>query len=99
MNEIATLLKLLELPDNDYWSDEACNEAREIINSNQESIFPYLLEEWIKLSILSQEHLAYILGENNSKKERELIEKMLNSTNESVSFRAREALNEIDKSA
>ena len=69
MNEIITLLKLLDLPDNDYWSDEACNEAREIINTHKKIIFPYLLEEWKNLTILSQEHLAYILGENNSKKE------------------------------
>lgn len=63
-----------------------------MIDAHERGLLPYLLGEWSTLSLLIQEHLAYILGESNGTAERALIQDMMKSETESVSWRAGEAL-------
>jgi len=95
MQPIDKLIQLLDLPDSDYWSDDACEQARNIIDGSSELIFSHLLKEWKDWSPNRQEHLAYILGSGTSKNEKQLIEQMLNAPDADVVYRAKEAMDEI----
>ena len=95
MKPIDKLIRLLDLPDSDYWSDDASEEARNIINSSSELIFSHLLKEWKDWSPHRQEHLAYILGSGTSKVEQYLVKQMLNTEHSEVVYRAQEAIDEI----
>jgi len=86
----------LDLPDLDYWYDEGAGIAREMLDQSSDQIFDQLLIVWRKWPVNRQEHLAYILGEGDSLKEKNLILDMRTSSNKGVKFRAEESLNEFE---
>lgn len=88
---LENLIRLLDLHDNDYWYDEACNEARQIIDSAPEAIFALILKEWHDWPEERQQHLIYVLGEGNSPLEAQLIVEMLESDNMEIASLAKEA--------
>ena len=90
------MVSLLEIPDNDYWYDVGCSEARSYLDSDDKILF-LLTEKWRELSLLAQEHLAYILGEGHSENELLIINEMLKSGSKEIVFRAQEALIEFKR--
>jgi hypothetical protein len=86
------LIALIDLPDDDYWYDLACAEARDIIDLHCEEVLSAARAEWRSWTALRQEHLAYILGEGNSTVEAELVIDLTNSDYSDVRSRAMEAL-------
>ncbi|MCP4106573.1 MAG: hypothetical protein GY749_13735 [Desulfobacteraceae bacterium] len=91
-DNIKKLISYLDLPNNDYWYDEASCIARDIIDSNLNIILETLLNQWENWSAERQEHLAYILGESDSKLEIKLLKAMSKSKDSDVVYRAKEAL-------
>ena len=55
------MVSLLEMPDTDYWYDVGCDEARRYLDSDDRVLY-LLNEKWAELSLLAQQHLAYIWG-------------------------------------
>lgn len=96
MNDIEELIKLLDHPDDNYWGDILCNDARAAIDCNPEVILGEILETWKEWPENRLEHLAYILGEGLSKVEKDLIEALHKSKYKSVVFRAKEAVIELE---
>ncbi|MDC7240770.1 MAG: hypothetical protein PQJ50_10460 [Spirochaetales bacterium] len=92
---IEELIKYLDIPDNDYWSDEGCELARNVLDQNSELLFKELMTLWADWPEMRQEHLAYILGEGSSETELLLIKEMLTSPFSEVAYRAKESLREF----
>ncbi len=96
MNDIEVLIKLLDHPENDYWSDVLCDDARAVIDRNPEMILSDVLQQWEDWPESRLEHLAYLLGEGLSEVEKALVEALHKSKYESVVFRAKEAVIELE---
>jgi len=86
----------LDQADTDLWYDDGCFIARNLIDENPEETLMEIISEWKSWPVERQEHLAYILGESNSKNEIKLINEMLKSQSRDVVFRAKEAFNELE---
>ncbi|WP_290333191.1 hypothetical protein [Chitinimonas viridis] len=89
------LLRLLALPESDYWYDIACIDARARLEACGERLYTELLTLIDGISPLQQEHLAYILGESSAIAEVAILETLEKSPHSEVAFRAREALHGI----
>ncbi len=96
MNDIEILIKLLDHPENDYWSDILCDDARAVIDRNPEMILSDVLQQWEDWPENRLEHLTYLLGEDMSEVKKALIEALHKSEYESVVFRAKEAVIELE---
>ncbi|MBU2705300.1 hypothetical protein KCM76_04870 [Zooshikella marina] len=96
MNDIEELVKLLDHPDDNYWGDILCDDARAVIDHNPEMILGEVLQTWEEWPENRLEHLAYLLGEGLSEVEKDLIEALHKSKYQSVTFRAKEAVIELE---
>ena len=86
------LVKLLDLPDADYWADVGSVDARAVLDESPTMVLSEVLRQWHTWPAMRQEHLAYILGESSLLIEKEILTAMVESSNSSVAMSAREAL-------
>jgi hypothetical protein len=86
------LVKLLDLPDADYWADVGSVDARAVLDESPTMVLSEVLRQWHTWPATRQEHLAYILGESSLIIEKEILTAMIESSNSSVAMSAREAL-------
>lgn len=96
MNDVEELIRLLDHPDDNYWGEILCDDARAVIDRNPEMILGEVLQKWEEWPENRLEHLAYLLGEGLSDVEKDLVEALHKSKYRSVTFRAKEASIELE---
>jgi hypothetical protein len=67
------LVKLLDLPDADYWADVGSVDARAVVDENPTLVLSEVRHQWQTWPVMRQEHLAYILGESSLSIEKEIL--------------------------
>jgi len=94
LDSLKSLIHLLDLPDTDYWSDDASCVARAIIWRGGNELLQEIMSELESWSIHRQQHLAYILGDSQATLELEiaLLTKLASSDDAEVAYTARESL-------
>jgi hypothetical protein len=95
MSDIEELINFLDHPDDNYWGDILCDDARAIIDKDPELILTKVIQQWEDWPENRLEHLAYLLGEGLSEVETSLIRALHQSKYKSVVFRAKEAFIEL----
>lgn len=95
MSRLNELIRLLDLPDADFWYDVASCWATDIIYSDTDEILSEVSDCWPKWPEERIEHLAYILGGADSEIERKLIYALQKCQYPSVVYRANEAALEL----
>ena len=89
------LLRLVAIPESDYWYDVACIDARTLLDAGGDQLLGELLPLVEGMSPIEQEHLAYILGDSAAVGELVILEMLRESAHAEVAYRAREALRGI----
>ncbi len=89
---IRELKSLLAYPDSASWYEYAAGAARDVIDKDPQVRLAWLLNEWPHFNANMQEHLAYILGDAPGSTEHEILSELSKSDDESVAWRANEAL-------
>lgn len=89
---IRDLKELLDFPDSASWYEYAAGAARDVIDSDQQEMLRWLLDACSDFNANMQEHLAYILCNKPGSLEHEILVQLSRSNDESVAWRANEAL-------
>lgn len=89
------LVKLLDLPDADYWADVGSEDAHAVVDENPTMVLCEVRHQWQSWPPMRQQHLAYILGQSSLSIEKEILLEMAESSNSNVAMSAREALRSI----
>ena len=95
--DLERLVRLLDHPDDDYWSDVLSSEARALIDRNVDEMLPQVISCWRQWPEHRLEHLAYLLGEGTSQVEALLIQELLQSPYDDVVYRAKEAAKQLNE--